>query len=42
MQSSIESISFNASKTLDGVHGDKMPIQDAIDAFMKARDKCSD
>lgn len=41
MQSSIEAISFNASKTLDGVHGDKMPIQDAIDAVMKMRESSS-
>jgi len=36
MQSAIETIAHNASKTLDGKHGDKMPLQEMAE---KAADK---
>ena len=31
IQETIETISFNASKTLDGKHGEKMPIQEIVE-----------
>lgn len=37
MKSSIEAISFNASSTLDGKHGDRMPMQDIIDSLLKMK-----
>ena len=37
MKSSIDAISFNASSTLDGKHGDRMPIQDVIDSLIKVK-----
>lgn len=39
MRSSIEAISFNASSTLDGKHGDRMPMQDIIDSLLKMKTK---
>jgi len=35
LKSSIDAISYNASTTLDGSHGDKMPMQTALDAILE-------
>lgn len=35
LKSSIDAISYNASATLDGSHGDKMPMQTALDVILE-------
>jgi hypothetical protein len=39
MTKAVESISDNASKTLDGSHGDKTPLQELVETVVPSLEK---